>query len=107
MPSLNLLRPGVISEAAKGTPTYGAVSVGTTATVIVAANTNRRTLSIFNNDASAVLYIGTTAGVNTSTGYPVPAGTSFQDTRTESGWWAVCASGTINTRYIEVSADGA
>lgn len=106
MPSLNQQRPGVISEAAKGSPTYGAVSVGTSATVIVAANTTRRTLSIFNNDASAAMYVGPTDGVTTSNGYPVPAGQSFQDTRCETGWWAVCASGTINARYIEVSSDG-
>jgi len=95
--------PGVYSEAAKGTPVITAFTVTTSATALNAANTVRRTLSIFNNGA-ATLYVGITSGVTTSNGYPVPAGTSFQDNRTESAWYGICASATLDVRTLEVSS---
>jgi len=106
MAAKNRLGPGVLSEAAKGTaaPPY-AVSVGTTATRIVISNELRRVLTFFNNDSAKTLYVGVDNTVTTSNGYPLPFQQAFQDTRTEGEWWAVCSTGTIDVRVIEVSAN--
>lgn len=100
----NRQSPGIISEAAKGTPTVSVVPVGSTATQIIGSNELRRVATIFNNDSAKTLYIGPDSSVTVGNGYPVPYQQSFQDTRTESAWWGICSSGTIDTRIIEVSA---
>ena len=52
--------------------TYGATTVGTTATLFTAANTERLTLSLYNNHATAIVYVGTDASVTTANGMPIP-----------------------------------
>ena len=49
------------------------VSVGTSATQIVAKNFNRINLEIYNPDGSAAVFVGE-SGVTTSTGIPIAAG---------------------------------
>ena len=56
--------------------TYGAFSVGATATLISAANPQRKGLMIFNN-SSSTLYIGMDSNVTTSTGYPILQNVTF------------------------------
>lgn len=106
MPAKNWAAPGVLSEAAKGTPTITKVTVSTAAgQVLLAANPYRRVASFFNADASKTVWINTTAIGDTSTGYPIPAGTSFQDARTEIAWYACVATGTADVRVLEVAAE--
>lgn len=54
----------------------GQVAVGTSATLISAANTSRKRITITNNDAGADLYIGPT-GVTTATGLKLAPGASI------------------------------
>ena len=81
-----------------------AVTVTTNATALCTAKTSRKAILISNNDASAVLYIGASSGVTTSTGTPIPAGQSFSD----SGeycytgiWYGIVASSTLNARVLD------
>lgn len=105
MAAKNRLSPGILSEAAKGTASYGAVSVGTTATKIADANELRRVLTFFNNDSAKSLFVGNDNSVTTSNGYVLPFQQAFQDTRTEGEWWGICSTGTIDVRKIEVTAN--
>lgn len=56
--------------------TTGQVSVGTSATLIKAANTSRKRIVITNNDTGADLYIGA-SGVTTATGLKLAPGASI------------------------------
>ena len=84
-----------------------AVSVGTTATALPASNlANRRSIIVYNNDASADLYIGGSA-VTTSTGVPVSAGSYSPpvDAGNSMTLYGIVASGTVNVRVLEMSND--
>lgn len=53
---------------------YGTISVGTTAAVLVAGRTSRRSVIIKNTHASQVLYVGDDDQVTDTNGFPVAAG---------------------------------
>lgn len=55
-------------------PVYGAVSVGTTAIMILPANQNRKSYIVVNTDTTTKLYIGPDQNITTSTGIEVAAG---------------------------------
>jgi hypothetical protein len=82
---------------------YGAVSVGTNATLINASNPRRKGLMIFNN-SSSTLYIGMDANVTTSTGYPILQNVTFA-TDDLAGVWKGdiygISSGTVDARFWE------
>lgn len=87
---------------------YGAVSVTNTATLIVAANTKRRSITIV-NDSSSTIYIGPDSSITTANGTPLYG----RQTRTEGrnipeGYqgdiYGIVASGTADTRYWEVES---
>lgn len=86
-------------------PTYGAVSVGTTATLIIADNCNRKEIIITNASDDTVVYIGMDDQVTAATGTP------FYENQTRGGskdfgWWAgpiygITASGSADVRFWE------
>ncbi|MEW8131482.1 MAG: hypothetical protein AB2758_20710 [Candidatus Thiodiazotropha endolucinida] len=92
---------GGIKSAANPTVSYGAVSVGSTATLIQAANANRSSCLVQNLGA-APIYIGSDSSVTVSNGIEIPVGGSMEvkHIRTVYG---ICASGTQDTRYMEES----
>lgn len=87
--------------------TYNNVSVGTSATLIIAANEDRKVLSIANDEASATVYIGPDASITTSNGLPLYAGNVQDNTKTHGLWagpiYGIVASGTADVRYWEVT----
>lgn len=75
------------------TGTVAQVAVGTTATLILASNVNRREVLIENmgiNDC----YIGFGSGVTTANGFLLPAGTSFSTDKYTGNFYAIRDSAT-------------
>jgi hypothetical protein len=102
MPAGDAAARAIIVQPARGSKTTAAaVSIGTTATSILAANTGRRGL-IFYNNGSATVYLGGT-GVTVAGGIPLAAGASFSDTLTTDAWSGIVSTGTVDLRVIEVS----
>lgn len=79
-----------------------AVSVGNTATLLLAAN-ERRVSAIIYNNGSVTIYVGN-ASVTSSNGIPVAAATSFTDDASNGALYAITASSTADTRVAEVTA---
>lgn len=90
----------------KGTKSApSAISVGTGATLILAANSQRKSALIGNNNATggATLFLGRDATVTVSNGYPLAAGASFTDASTKDAWYGIVASGSCDARVLEIS----
>lgn len=83
---------------------YNTVTVQSSgATVILAANTWRTGITLYNN-GSVTVYIGTDSSVATATGMPMAAGASYDF----NGWqsykgalYGIAASSTADMRYLE------
>lgn len=84
----------------RGTGTTGAVSVGTTPTLLHAADDDLISLTVFNNGADPVYLGGAT--VTTATGIPVAAGQARQLVVTGEAWYGVVATGTADVRVLSV-----
>lgn len=82
------------------------VSVGATATLIIAANTKRQELIITNNSTSPDIFLGITSAVTSSTGLPLYAGQTRERSRGFGTWlgdvYGISASGTADIRVWEV-----
>lgn len=85
--------------SANSTP--GAVSVGTSATLILAANKNRKFASLY-NAGTATVYIGG-SGVSVAAGYPVPANTAFNDGDGIGAWYGIVSVGTQSVTPLEIA----
>lgn len=59
---------------------------------------------ILSNNGSASVYIGSDSNVTTSNGIPIAANGNLTDSGPRDLWkgdvWAICASGTIDLRYM-------
>lgn len=84
---------------------YGAISIGNTATLILPANNARKGCLIGNNSGSVVLYVGPDSAVTSSTGMPVATGATFQNSDLDAAWrgdiYGIVASSTADIRYWE------
>lgn len=84
---------------------YGAVTITSTATLILPANTARRGCLVVNNGSVAV-YFGFDASVTASTGMPLAAsGGVLMDSGDNDSFrtaiWGITASSTSDVRYSE------
>lgn len=83
---------------------YNTVTVGNTATLIVAANNNRKGLIVFNN-GSANLFIGPDTAVTTANSLPmIPLATFSQSGERDvyrGAIYGIVASSTNDVRYWE------
>lgn len=90
---------------ASGTPASSisgaSVSVAATATLIAAANVNRRSLLI-RNVGSVDVYLGP-SGVTTSNGQKLAAGETLEDSATVAAWYGIVATGTCEVRTTEAT----
>ena len=87
------------NAALAGTMNYGNISVATTATLIKATNTSRKSILIRNN-GSASLFIGGNNLVTTSNGLEVPSNQSIHIKDTDE-LYGIVATGTLDVRYLE------
>jgi hypothetical protein len=79
-----------------------AVSVASTATLVLSSNRSKAGW-ILANAGSATVYLGG-SGVTTATGVPLEPSeklTSDGGTEYEGDLYAICASGTVNVRVLE------
>lgn len=85
--------------------TTGAVSVTTSAILIVAANTRRQELIICNSSLTPDIYIGATSAVTSANGLPLFAGQSRESSKSFPNYkgdvYGISASGTADVRYWE------
>ena len=84
---------------------FNTVTVTTSATLIIASNTNRKSLLIGNTSAGTV-YLGDTTSVTTANGFPLPQNAQLSEdsggTRMYMGAvYGIVASGTSDVRYWE------
>lgn len=86
------------------TSTYNVVSVGTSATVIMAAN-NERKGSIIVNNSSQTVYLGMDASVTTANGLPVAMNASMNNSGQNEVWkgniYGIVAGTTADCRFWE------
>lgn len=83
---------------------YNTVTVGSTATLIIAANNNRKGLIICNN-GSASLFFGPNASITTSNAMPLAAAAYFITSGEREDFrgaiYGIVASSTNDVRYWE------
>ena len=84
---------------------YSNISVGTTATLIVTANSKRQSLIIENN-GTATLYVGPDSSVTINNGIQIEEDGNFTEdsggSRVYQGdWYGITSAGTADTRYWE------
>lgn len=89
----------LVTGALSSSITAADIDVASTATEIVAANTSRQALTIWNN-GSETIYLGG-SGVTTSTGLPLEAGTGVDFSHTTAAIYGICSTGPVDTRYLE------
>ena len=90
---------GGLKQAGNPSATYAAVSVGVTATVIKAANTDRSSILI-QNLGSVDVYIGSDASVTSSNGIKIAAGASAT-LATQTAIYGIAGSAAQDVRYFE------
>lgn len=80
------------------------VSVGTTAKQILAANPDRKSYLIQNNDDSQDLYLGFSSKVTPSRySAKLLAGAVIDGDDYKGAWWGRTESGTIDVRFMEIT----
>jgi len=85
-----------------------AVSVGTSAVVLVEESRNRTAIIIANPDTAAILYISDESDkCSTSQGMPIFPGTyimlsAFEGVNTEAKWWVISDTAGKTARVIEL-----
>lgn len=87
---------------------YNTVTVTNSVTLIVAANTKRRNLSIVNTSASTDIFIGPDASITSSNALPLYSFATRDQDRIPEGWqgpvYGITASGTADVRYWETES---
>jgi hypothetical protein len=83
---------------------YNAVSVGSSATLIMASNPSRKGSMIFNNSAGTV-FLGMDSSVTTTTGIPVVQNSTFNNSGIQDAWrgdiYGIVVSGSSDIRFWE------
>lgn len=92
---------GGIRAAGNRSATYGAVTVGTSAQLVAAANNNRGTVLVQNLGAAPV-YLGTDASVTTGTGLELAAG-GVATLTVQTAVYAIAGSAGQDVRFLEES----
>lgn len=90
-----------VSTGAAPAVAYGNTACTTSATLIMAANYERKGFVIKAVDGT--VYVGDDSSVTTSTGYPLGVGESLPSATFLGTVYGITASGTTNVRYWEES----
>lgn len=84
---------------------YGKVSVGNTATLIIAENVKRQALYLCNAGISPDIFLGQDSNVTASTGFPLFSGSTKDMTKNFPLWngpiYGISSSGTADIRFWE------
>jgi hypothetical protein len=90
----------LVTSSVGSSLTPSAVSVGTSATLLSAANSQRQSCMIANADAAATLYVGDST-VTTANGMPVPPGGNITIDKNTGAIYGRVAAGTLDARVLE------
>jgi len=91
----------LVTSASGTALAVAAVTVGTSATLLAAANSSRQALTIMNN-GTATIYLGG-SGVTTASGLPVTAGQGFVVEGTTAALYAISGTAGQDVRVMEES----
>lgn len=80
---------------------YGAISVGSSAAVVVGANNRRESVAIQNTHASQDLYLGFDASVTNASGFKVAAGQSVTFFSYQGAIYGYGSGAATTGRYLE------
>lgn len=86
---------------------YGPIIVSTSATLIVAANTRRKNLTIVNTSEGVPVYIGPDTAITTSNAIPLFETQTRDQDKISEGYlgpiYGIVSSGSANVRYWETT----
>jgi len=87
---------------------FNTVTVTTAATEIVAANEQRRNLTIVNTSLSAIVYIGPDSTITTSNAIPLYQNQTRDQDKIPEGWlgpvFGIVGAGTADVRFWETES---
>jgi hypothetical protein len=86
----------------RGTKSFSQVSAGNSAIQVVATNSSRASLLIFNAGTETV-FLGKTSAVTTADGIPLYPLSNLEDTDSYDSWYAITASSTTDLRIVETA----
>lgn len=89
----------LVSSALGNSLSQAAVTVAATETTLAAASATRQSVTIYNDDAAKVLYVGG-AGVTTATGLPIQPGQFAEISKTTAEVVGIVATGTAVARVL-------
>ena len=92
---------GVSIGGNNGTPIVKEVTVGTSATLLTAVSTKRRSI-LFVNNGSAVIFIAPDNTAAPGHGIPIPQYGYYYDDSCLCAWYGVVSSGSGDMRTLEV-----
>jgi len=92
----------ILARLQGDTGAHATVSVGTSATSILAANASRKEWLIYNNGA-AILYLGSSSGVTTANGIPIVPQRAASGRIYKGAFWGIVSAGSIDVRRWEVT----
>ena len=81
---------------------HDAVSVGATSAVIAARRAGRKSIIVYNNHATQILYIGSSSAVTTANGLPVAAGQSRVLDDYNGALYGIASGAATDVRFFEV-----
>lgn len=90
------------SRKSKGTNTFTRVQPTTTATQLVATNSNRITLLIYNAGTETV-YLNRSSSVSTTNGVPLLPQSNLEDGESLDAWYGITGQNTGDLRIIETT----
>lgn len=93
--------PALVISHRRGTPVATQVTVASTQTSLIAANTARKSFTVKNN-GTAPLWIGPT-GVTISTGFQVDPGGAWSDDLSTIQWFGIVTSTSQNASVVEIA----
>jgi len=84
---------------------YGSVTITTSATKIVSANTKRKSLELINTSEAKIVYYGPDNSITSSNALPLYETQTRNRDKIPEGYlgdvWGITASGTADLRYWE------
>ena len=92
---------GVVSATPRGYFNYAAVTMGTAAAVIKAANADRFGIAVFNL-GSVTIYLGYSNAVTTAAGFPLLSNTGLYFDGYTGALWGISGTASQDVRYLEV-----
>jgi hypothetical protein len=91
-----------IVQIEKGAAVSTQKTVGTSSTLLLAANTLRKKATFYNN-GTVTIYVEMTGAASTTTSYAVPAGAEFADDTGTAAWNAISGTAGQDVRVMEYS----